>query len=165
VAGDWSITHGQFAGVWVLHDPTHLFPRLERLAFSQPLSSFEHAITEVIVGDIYELIGKLRNAQVRQQVDSLPLYLVLLAQHAACLVGLANRHVYASSASLLSDSLQLADCPPGYQALCQAVLSGELNDPHQVMKTAEDFWHGVLAWADRRRLPLATSLADLLAQA
>ena len=60
VDGEWPITHGQFTGVWVLHDPTGLFPHLEALAISQPQSSFEHAMTEVIVGDIYELIGKLR---------------------------------------------------------------------------------------------------------
>ena len=121
-------------------------------------------MAEVIVGDIYELIGKLRNAQVRQQAECLPFYLVLLAQYAACLVGLANRRTYATSATLFSDSLQLPDRPPGYDALCQAVMRGELNNPLQAMRWAEDLWQGILTWAAQRRLPITTSLADLLAQ-
>lgn len=164
VDGEWPITHGQFAGVWVLHDPTGLFPRLEALAISQPQSSFEHAITEVIIGDIYELIGKLRNARTNQILDSVPLFLVHLAMQAACLVGLANRHLYSSSYTLFQDSMNLPDRPPGYDALCLAVMRGGLNDPLQAMRWAEDLWQGLITWAAHRRLPITTSLADLLAQ-
>ncbi|MCU0485215.1 MAG: hypothetical protein MUC85_03795 [Anaerolineales bacterium] len=164
VDGEWAITHGQFTGVWILHDPTGLFPRLESLALSQPADKFEQAMVEVIVGDIYELIGKLRNAQVRQQAESLPFYLVLLAQYAACLVGLANRRLYASAATLFSDSLQMPDRPSGYDALCRAVMRGELNDPLQAMRWAEELWRGITAWAAQRGLPLTTSLEELLAQ-
>ena len=162
IDGDWPITHSQFTGVWILHDPTRLFPRLEALARSHPEAVFDQVITEVIVGDIYELVGKVRNAHFRQETASLPFYTMLLARSAACLLGLANQHLFTSSSNLFTESLELPNHPAGYDALCQAVIHGELADPQKNVLFVEDFWHGVITWAIHRRLEVETTLERLL---
>jgi len=43
------------------------------------------------------LIGKIRNTAALQEFSGLPYYTVHLAQHAACLVGLAQRQLYTNS--------------------------------------------------------------------
>ena len=163
VDGDWPITHGQFTRVWVLHDPTGLFPQLHAAATGQPESAFREAMCEVIVGEIYELVGKVRNAQNRQDFSSLPLYTLYTARHAACLSGLFHRHLYSSSSALFTEALALSDPPAGYTALCQAALQGDLADPGQNIELVEAYWQGVAAWAEQHGLATETTLASMLA--
>lgn len=162
VDGDWSITHSQFKGVWALHDPTDLFPRLEALALSQPQASFDQAIREIIVGDIYELVGKARNTRISQDCSSLPFYTLLLAHDAARLVGLANRHLFTSSYTIFTETLSLPDRPDGHDALCQAAIHGDLSSPMNNLRWVEDYWLGIQTWAKHKNLAIEDSLEQLL---
>ena len=149
---DWSITHGAYTRVWVLYDPESFFPRLAQAASSQSEAAFQSILKDVIVGEIYELIGKIRNTFEFNEFSSLPYFTVHLAQHAACLVGLAQRHIYTSSARMFRESLSLPDRPNGYDAIIELVMQGSLTDPAAILRLANAFWKGVEQWAEQKKL-------------
>ncbi len=147
VEGRWPLTHGAWLHIRPLHDPTGFFETLRQAVLSQPEEAFRAAIRELIVGDIYEHIGKLRNARARGVGAELPLLAVSLAQEGAYLIGLARRACYSGAARLFEESLAFPDRPAGYDALCAAVMAGELSDPERVGALCEGFWAGVERWA------------------
>jgi len=149
---DWPITHGAYTHVWVLYDPESFFTKLAQAANSRSKAVFQSIICDVIIGEIYELIGKIRNCFVSQEFSSLPYFTVHLARHAACLVALARRHIYTSSAGLFRESLSLPDLPAGYVALIEAVMQGNLSNPQAILSMADAFWEGIELWAEQRNL-------------
>ncbi len=155
---DWPITHGAFTRVWSLYDPDGFFPRLAQTAVSQSESIFKELLQEVIVGEIYELIGKIRNAAEFKEYSSLPTIAVDLASDAACLVGIAQRHIYTSSAYIYRESLSLPDLPTGYEALAELVMQGRLDDPHQIISLANALWEGIEQWAERKHLVITNEM-------
>ncbi len=162
VDGDWPITHGALVNVRPLYDPGGLFPRLRQAALSQPESAFRSRMAEVIVGDIYELIGKLRNLAAAQDDAGLTLFIDHLAVHGACLQGLRHRHLFTTFGVIFAEALALPDPPDGLAELCQLVSSGNLHDSPTLLAAAERFWAGVEAWAARLGLRIETSLDELL---
>jgi kanamycin nucleotidyltransferase len=162
VEGDWSITHGAYAQVRAIHDPEHFFPRLRQAVFSQPDEVFHERMEEVIVGDIYEMIGKIRNAEVRQERSSSPAYAVKLATFAACLQGLRHRHLFTSSGRLFTEAVSLADPPEGFGTLVEAVTAGNLADPAVILTLSNTFWTGLETWASQLDLRIESSLEVLL---
>lgn len=165
VEGDWPITHGALAHVWPLYDPNAFFDQIRTAALAHPGSVFRQALYDLIVGDIYELVGKLRNADHLGYHDALPALAAALARTGACLCGLHHRHLYTTGARLWQESLTLPDRPEGYDALCRLVQTGRLEDPAVVLATADAFWAGVESWAAQQRLTLETTLANLLGAA
>ena len=162
VDGDWPITHGALVNVRPLFDPGGLFPRLRQAVLSQPESAFRHRMAEVIVGDIYELIGKLRNLAAAQDYAGLTLFIDHLAILGACLQGLRHRHLFTTFGVIFAEALALPDPPAGLAELCQLVSSGNLSHPPTLLAAAERFWEGVEAWAAQQGLRIETSLDDLL---
>jgi len=160
--GDWPITHGSFVYLQALQDPQGFFPELAQAALQHADEEWEAVIREEIIGEIYELIGKVRNAEARGQFSSLASYAVHLTRHAACLVGLANRHLYTSSYTLLEDALALAQPPAGFDPLCRRVIAGQLSDPQELIQLSNTFWQGVLDWAEQRGLALDDDSDTLL---
>ena len=122
----------------------------------------EAALAECIVGDVYELVGKIRNAVAERRTASLALFTVELARYAAGVAGLAQRHLYPSAAEMLEDSLRLPDLPQGYPALCRLVISGRLDAPHEILARVDAYWDGLEAWAAQRGLVIETTLEALL---
>lgn len=159
---DWPVTHAAFTDVLAVYDPTGFFLLLRDVPFSQPNRAFGDAIRDVIVGELYERVGKVRNARANQDVSSLPYLAVELAKFGACLVGLDNRHLYASGYRFLDESLSLPGCPGGYRALCEMVMAGQLAVPSRICDLADAFWCGVEDWALRRGIPVQQELALLL---
>lgn len=159
---DWSITHGAYTRVLPVQDPTGFFPRLRDTVLAQPDRAFERAIDDVIVGELYERIGKIRNARAAGNDACLPYLVVDLARVGACLLGLAHRHLYGSSSRLFEESLTLTDRPDGYDGLCQMVMSGALTDADRIADMGETFWRGVEAWAEARDLHIEQELDALL---
>lgn len=147
VEGRWPLTHGAWRYIRPLHDPTGFFDKLRTAATSQPDEVFSAAMRELIVGDIYEHIGKLRNARARGERGQFADLAVSLAREGAYLIGLARRVCYGGAARLFEESLALPDRPAGYDALCAAVMAGELSDPDRVAALCEGFWAGVERWA------------------
>jgi kanamycin nucleotidyltransferase len=152
--GDWPLTHGAYLNILPLHDPEHFFERVRTAALAQPDDAFKARMAEVIVGEIYEVVGKLRNARHSGHIAYLPQAALSLARWGAFLIGLAHRHCYTSGPRLLEESLTLGGRPPGYDALCQLVLSGNLRDPAHVADLCEAFWSGVESWAAEHDLTI-----------
>lgn len=150
----WSLTHGAYVHIRPLYDPEGLFPRLKEAVLRAPHKAFQQALRALIVEDLYEVVGKIRNAWHFQACEELPFLAVHLAFYGALLVGLANRHLYRSASKMLADSLGLPERPAGYDALCQRVLAGSLGDPQGVFHACDAFWTGVEFWAQAHRLPL-----------
>jgi kanamycin nucleotidyltransferase len=159
---DWSITHGAYTQVLPVHDPTGFFPRLRDTVLSQPDEAFRRAVRDVIVGELYERIGKIRNARAMGNDACLPYLAVDLAKVGACLLGLAHRHLYGSSSRLFPESLTLPHRPDGYDRLCRMVMSGELSDATRVADTSDTFWLGIESWAEAHDLRIEHELGALL---
>jgi len=162
VDGDWSITHGAFVRVLPLFDPQDFFVRLKETALSQPEEVFRCRIKEVIVGDLYELVGKVRNAWIAQNSACLPEYAVQLVKGTACLVGLAQRHLYHGSGNLFQEALTLPDAPQGFTALCCRVMSGRLSSPRTIVREVNVLWEGIENWAWRHSIVLEDQFDELL---
>jgi len=69
---DWSVTHGACTNVLPLYDPSGFFSRLRDVTFSRPDQVFQRVILDVIVGEIYERIGKIRNARAKKNDACMP---------------------------------------------------------------------------------------------
>jgi len=159
---DWSLTHGACTNVLPLYDPTDFFSRLREAALSQPDHVFQRVILDVIVGELYERIGKIRNARAEENDACMSYLAVDLAKCGACLLGLDNRHLYTVSTRLFEESLALPGRPDGYDSLCRMVMSGDLADAARVADAANDFWSGVERWAQERGIQTEQRLEALL---
>ncbi len=148
----WPLTHGAFVFIEPLHDPEGLFPELRAVALGQPEAKFRAALRSLIVGDLYELVGKVRNAEHTRFWAALPFLAVQIAFYGAMLLGLAHRHLYTRGERMFAESLELGDPPQGYRALAERVIAGRLDDPHRLTTLVEQFWEGVEAWAASRGL-------------
>jgi kanamycin nucleotidyltransferase len=162
---DWPITHAACLAVKPLEDPQGIFPRMREAALSHSEQAYKLVMEDVIVGEIYELVGKLRNAYSLNNSGYMPIFTIELVRFAACLVGLANHHLYSSSSRFLEESLTLPDRPLGYDALCHLGMAGILGSPDVTIKTVDAFWAGVEEWAAQHDLHIERELDELLSQA
>lgn len=161
VDGRWPLTHGAYYAVLPLHDPGGFFPRLRGVAAGREDSQFHAAIEGVLVGELYEFAGKLRNAMSSGSTAYLPELAVQMARYGAFLVGLHNRRLFSTGGRVLEEALTLPERPQGLDDLCQMVMSGNLSDTKLIATACERFWTGVAAWAathgyaitDTRRIP------------
>ena len=143
---DWARWKGQFLHARCLHgDPAYL-DALRELVFSPTPAAFNAVVEEMIVGELYEWIGKLRNAQQVGNAGALPALACYFVEHLAQILGIAHRHCYRTGSHTLADSLTLPRRPAGYDDLCGAVMAGELADPMRVSYLIERCWRGVAAW-------------------
>ena len=164
IEGNWSITHGAYSHVLPVYDPDGFFEQLRAVVYSQKESKYQEAIKELIVGDILEQIGKVRNAWALENPGYLPSLACELARSGACLIGLANRFLYSSASRMIAESLILPEKPEGYQAICQMVTSGELSDPEKIVESANIFWDGVENWAEAHGIRIVEQLDELIGE-
>jgi kanamycin nucleotidyltransferase len=162
IEGDWSITHGAYGHILSVYDPDRFFDKLRQVIHSQPESKFQAALRELIVGDLLEQIGKVRNAQAMGKRDYLPTLACELARSGACLIGLANRFLYSSATRMFAESLALTNQPDGYQEICELVTSGQLSDPDRIVQAANVFWEGVEDWAQANHIRIVEDLEELI---
>jgi kanamycin nucleotidyltransferase len=154
----WSITHQNLVCVLPLYDPTGFFAVLAKAVRSQPAAAFDAAIRQFVIDEVYEVIGKLRNARDRSEPPS-PGFVFYVARLWCQLVGLMNRMTYPSTSRMLADSLNLAERPDGHETLCRLCLDGGKGDVHSTVEAA---WDGLVRWLDAHgidcavpKLPLA----------
>lgn len=159
---EWPFTHGCYVYVKPLFDPDSFFPILRQAVLSHPKEVFSQTIQSVIVGDVYEIIGKIRNAEYSNHTTYLPHYADKMAIFCACLIGLDQQHLYTSFTNLFEESLQFPDRPAGYDPLIQMVMSGELSDPKKIIQAINTLWNGLEEWAAARCLVIEHRLEDLL---
>ncbi len=158
----WPLTHGSCVNILPLHDPTRFFESLREAVFDHADEEYDDLIRGVIVGELYEFLGKIRNAAAGGKTENLSALVVEMAQYGAYIIGLANRTLYTSSATMFSESRALADKPSGYDQLCELVTSGRLENPAQIARAADRFWEGIEAWAAEKSIPIHQNLGDLL---
>lgn len=157
----WPLTHGCYCNVQALYDPSNFFAKACEVVKSQPEERFDEVIRALIVGEIYEDIGKLRNAEYEGNIAFFPMMALELAKYGAYLIGLANRYCYSTWSYMLEEALSLPGCPAGYDALCELVMKGKLENARRIVDACEVFWFGVEQWAEirgidieeRRRIP------------
>ncbi len=147
VEPDWALTHGQFVharALWIAPDHGTLVETLRSLAAHPDDAAVDRALAELVVGELYETLGKLRNRGARKP-------LALLAGQAAlqlaCLAGLAERHVFAGSERLLDEAIDLPG-PDGAAELLARVRDGRLGEEAAVIASVERAWAGIERWAD-----------------
>lgn len=159
----WPLSHGALVNMQPIYDPDGQFATLKRVVFDHSEDHFAEQITSTIVGELYEFVGKIRNAMHTGQTAHLATWAVEMAQFTALVIGLANRHLYTASATLFAESLTLPDRPNGYESLCELVTSGRLNDAARIAHAANALWEGLEAWAAAHGWEIHTTLDDLLA--
>ncbi len=160
--GDWPVTHGAFLYNAPFMDAGEIFAHGRAAALGHTDAEFNGLIGEVLVGDLYEAVGKVRNGLALQRPELIAPFALAAARFGACLVGLSNRHVYRSGSTIYSESLALPGQPAGYDALARMVMAGRLDDPAQVAAAVNAFWSGAEAWAAGLGIRLRQELDDLL---
>ena len=118
---------------------------------------FRALIEEGLVFDIYERLGKIRNAFARKHFQALPTLAVLLAQRTTYILGLEHRHLYLTASSMLEEAILLPDLPEGFQALADLVMSGALSDASAVASACDTLWSGLVRWAEERGYTLVAA--------
>lgn len=156
VEGEWPLTHGQFFSQLSLYDPKGFFPKLKEAAESPKKEDFRRAINEVLVGGMYEFVGKLRNANLNGPHTYLPYLAVEFAQYGAMLVGLHNQKLFSTGSMVLPESLELLSRPEGFDNVVRLVMSGELAEPSRIVSTCENFWNGLVNWATEHDYIIST---------
>lgn len=147
IEGRWPLTHGPFFTALGLYDPVKFFPKLKAAAESPPASEFHRAIGEVLVGEMFEFVGKLRNASLEGPASYLPYLAMQFAQYGAMILGLHHRTLFTTGARVLPEALALPDRPQGYDQVAGLVMSGDLADPERIVKACEAYWQGLTVWA------------------
>jgi kanamycin nucleotidyltransferase len=150
VGDSWARTHGAFVHVFPLIDPENYFGELRELVMSHPPELFRKVIEEVLIGDIYELIGKVRNAHVSKHNHALPVLAVELAQQTAYALGLEHRHLYRTVSSVLNEAVKLPDPPEGFHTLARMVMTGDLQHALTIVSACDTLWSGLVHWAEER---------------
>jgi kanamycin nucleotidyltransferase len=156
VTEGWSITHAMYVDVMPVHDPDGVFAELAAIVRDIPQSAFDHAIGRLITGELWEAIGKLRNARTRGLPPPVG-FVHYVLKLAYWLIGLANRRIYSAATRAWSDALALPDRMAGYDGLCRLASSGDLRDPAHVFDACDSFWAGVAAWAVARGLTIESA--------
>lgn len=158
--GDWSLSYGPYFSQLKLYDPQGFFAELRQAAESPTQEDFRNEISGILVGEMYEFIGKLRNICHNGPQTYLPYLTMQFAQYGAMLIGLHNRHLYSTGAMVLPEALTLPERPAGYDRVAQMVMSGELAEPEKIVAVCEAFWNGLVEWAaahgyaiDSERIP------------
>ncbi len=114
VDGEWPLTHGPFFSPLCLYDSQGFFPKLKEAAESPTKEDFRHAINEVLVGEMYEFIGKLRNVHLNGPQTYLPYLAMQFAQYGAMLVGLHNRKFFSTGSLVLPEALEMPGRAVGF---------------------------------------------------
>jgi kanamycin nucleotidyltransferase len=147
VKGRWALTHGSYKSILSLFDPEGFLPCLGQAVEAASTEDFRLAVNEVLVGEMYEFVGKLRNINLNGPHSYLPYLAMQFAQYGAMLIGLHNRKTYSTGPMVLPEALELPDRPAGFDAVARMVMSGELADPAGIISACETFWQGIAAWA------------------
>jgi len=151
----WPVTHAAFASPKPIRGEPAFFAALRRRVFDHTEGQFHDVIRAIIVGEMYEGLGKVRNSILSGTHESLPRVAMRIAIMAELMVGLASRHIYTAASLATEESMSLAPRPAGHDELCKMVMRGELNNPNQTSEVVERYWKSVIEWAAGAHIDLA----------
>lgn len=154
---DWSLTQGAYLDQHPLHDPEDFLPTLRGHVFGHSDTQFDQELRATLIGELYEVVAKVRNALETGHLDHLPLLVAKTVTVATFAIGLANRHCYTGAAVMLREALELGDRPDGYDDVCRLVMRGDLTDPRRILRLCDALWAGVELWASGKGIRLYES--------
>ncbi|MGI8905923.1 MAG: kanamycin nucleotidyltransferase C-terminal domain-containing protein [Candidatus Sumerlaeaceae bacterium] len=143
---NWSLSHSRFVRCLPLTEELTLFEELRETVLNAAQPLFIAAIREIILADLYEGMGKLRNLDGSCDSVSLPSLACDVTKSGALLLGLAHRFLYSSASTMLTESATLPRIPDGYKQLCRLVSQGNISDPTETTQAMERFWAGIKPW-------------------
>lgn len=150
----WPLSQGELVNCRPLFGDMAFFDKLLTLVMSPPKATFDVVIADMVVGEIYEWIGKLRNGVARGDLGFLPMLSCEFAHHVALMVALAHRHVYSSGGAMMAETLALPSLPAGYVPLAEVVMAGELHDKEKLAGLLEAVWAGLGPWLTQHEISL-----------
>lgn len=150
VEKDWAISKGAFLDAQLVFGDETYLTELKDLVLSISDAEINLVISQVIVEELYEWVGKARNALHANRYTGLPSLACKFAETIALLLGLAHRSCYTTGMTLLDESVQFDDLPKDYQDLCNLVRQGKLSDPKATTMAMEAAWSGFVSWATHR---------------
>jgi kanamycin nucleotidyltransferase len=142
----WSLRQGEIMHCRPLFGDRARFEALRAAVMSPPKAAFDSVVVEMVVGECYEWMGKIRNGVARNDLDFLPITACNFTLHLALMAGLLHRHIYSTSSALMREALALPTLPTGYAALARMVIAGELQDKLDVAAAIETTWQGMEEW-------------------
>jgi kanamycin nucleotidyltransferase len=146
IEADWALTHGKFVYAIALFEREASFVEaLRRAALALPPGAVRQMIADTLVCDLYELVGKARNAVSLRRGGEMARHLVHLAEGAANLSALAAGHAFRSGSTYLEEAAALTG-PDGYRELIDLVRAGRMGDPAILLAAVERYWKGLGAW-------------------
>ena len=154
VSEHWAIRQGVFRHAQLIYGDQTLLDELKDLVMAVTDDEINRTVSLAMVGELYEWIGKARNARATGEFGGIAPLACKFAEMVALLLGLANRTCYTTGARVLGESLNFEDLPAGYGGLCNLVQRGELADPHTVIAAMEKTWTGMVSWAMRRNVEI-----------
>ncbi|MCC6457618.1 MAG: hypothetical protein IT328_21860 [Caldilineaceae bacterium] len=146
VPADWSLQQGSLINNRPLFGDLAFFAELRDLVMSPPKAVFDETIAEMVVGEFYEWMGKLRNGVARGELAFLPITTCNFTLHLALMAALLHRHIYSTSSALMKETLALPTLPNGYAELVALVTAGKLHDYAQTAAALEATWAGMGPW-------------------
>lgn len=146
VGSRWALEKGELMNNRPLFGERAYFERLRQLVMSPPKEQFDDVIAEMVVGEFYEWMGKLRNGIKRDDLAFLPITTCNWTLHMALMAALVHRHIFSTSSALMRETLALPTLPAGYPELATMVMAGELQDKARVAAALEASWTGIGPW-------------------
>ncbi len=146
VSARWPLSCGQFLRMRPLYGDPAVFEALRERVLAVPTERLRQEAHAMVVGELYEWMGKLRNAMAAQQYAQVPTLACRFAEWVALILALLRHTGYTSGGTVLPESLRLPDLPEGYAALCQRVMEGRLSPPDAVSAALEAVWSGLGPW-------------------
>jgi kanamycin nucleotidyltransferase len=153
----WAISQGRFLEARLVFGDPACLQELKELVLALSEAEIQAVVRQVIIGELYEWIGKVRNAARRKHYAPLALWAGKFTEMVALLLGLVRRTCYTTGSRLLEESRQFDDLPAGYPRLCDLVQRGDLSDASATIEALEATWAGLAAWTEQRdiRVPVA----------
>lgn len=146
VSEDWSLAQGTIVNSRPLFGDRAFFDELKALVTSPPKSAFDKVVVEMVVGEFYEWMGKIRNGVARGELGFLPITTCNFTLYMALMAALLHRHIYTTSSTLMKEALALPTLPNGYAELATMVMAGELHDRARTVAALEATWAGMGPW-------------------
>lgn len=150
----WAIWKGSYLDMKSIYGDDSFFAARRKLVHSPSDEEFNDVIAGMIVGELFEWMGKLRNARHSMDNTIPPQLAFKFVEHGALMLGLAHRHCYTTGSSMVKESMQLPNRPDGYDALCKLVQSGRLSDPDEVAAHIDQLWAGMERWTIKNKINL-----------
>ncbi len=149
----WPLWKRSYLDMICLYGDPSVFDEMRRMIMSPPQKEFDHLVGELVV-ELYERIGKLRNARRTGSHQPSAIMACEFLTKSALMLGIANKYGFTSESLMFEESLRFDPLPDGYRELHGLVEAGTLSDLDVVADHLERLWRGVVDWVDAMEIRL-----------